>query len=144
METNLNRKLAADLLIFSFSLEYQLVLLCNTRLTRKQQLTLLPDGVASRRSADGAGVRQLMVELAPAGDVTRLEEAAGSSSSQLVSNSGRQSLQVNRGSQDTFSLAISLSLSLLSISGTFYDQPTCLPRIPARSHCQACSKILVC
>ena len=133
--TDLNRKLAADLLIFSFSLEYQLVLLCNTRLTRKQQLTLLPDGVASRRSADGAGVRQLMVELAPAGDVTRLEEAAGSStkeeeeaagssSSQLVSNSGRQSLQVNRSSQATFSLPISLFSQFLATT-LFYDQATC-------------------
>ena len=136
METNLNRKLAADLLIFSFSLEYQLVLLCNTRLTRKQQLTLLPDGVTSSRSADGgADVRQLMVELAPAGDVTRLEEAAGSStkeeeeaagssSSQLVSNSGRQSLQVNRGSQATFSLPISLFSQFLATT-LFYDQATC-------------------
>ena len=76
-----------------------------------------------------------MVELAPAGDVTRLEEAAGSStkeeeeaagssSSQLVSNSGRQSLQVNRGSQATFSLPISLFSQFLATT-LFYDQATC-------------------
>ena len=57
------------------------MLLCNTR------LTLLPESAADnlggddtfaghqqQGSADGGGVRQLMVLLAPAGDVTRLRK----------------------------------------------------------------------
>ena len=78
----------------------------------RKQLTLLPDGVTSR-SADGGGVHQLMVELAPAGDVTRLEEAAGSGC-QLDSDSRRESLQVKHGSHATFSWG-HLFLHLISL-----------------------------